>query len=876
MVKLTHMKTILCAEEQKELIYHQMLENEHRSAISQVRLVTLSNLLKIDETEDNEALSLRLSKLLNAHKNEFPIYAEMFQYPVFCSEILSFARTCALYSITPQELPRDTASEMELAEITSLALLLPLREKRTAAAREELLNQAADLAIEEDRIVFEADPFRAAFRKELHERITSMNTSASPVPAEQIELRRAPSVQMELEAIAQDIVKQGTSCAVVLTSVSSQLPVLKQVFARYGIPCFISRETITPSILPAFVSLVRFALSPSAGTFLTTLRQNAFPVSCSSELVRWLEDTCTEAVYQPLADQIASLSAQDIHEAERMDQQGKEFFQAIETDLKLLKSSQCAADAFKHAYQVLRNSPLLKTETEFQTALQIRSRLNQVLPLIETREEAEFVLRELEGMRVSAEGPRHLFCQICDLSHPAEPVETLYVTGCSSTSFPGVPVRNGLFDEAYVAKISRFPTLSDRYDLWKEQLSWLENTSRHVIYSYPEADYQGKEIQPSFSLTSRIPTITSWKIDQPRPRYQQDHFLFPETAYALYGGTTIRSSVSRVERWFYCPYSWFIQSGLRISEFRGSMLDSATIGNYAHAFMNHAVSSRGKDYPSFEPSKIEAFLTPAFDSLSRRFPHQKTLLQLSKQRLVTALTDTLRVLGEAEAAAPSWHPNATESLFEEPISEHVYLKGIIDRIDFSAASLRILDYKSSSKSLSEIKVKAGLQLQLLSYLIIAQKLSGRTPAGAYYIPMTEGSVPAKAGVFKKTNKNGVELLDANDNEILHQYEISGRKLSGWAVGESELSEEAYKLWISPGSGRYSYARIKDCIESLYEYFYFGVTAGEISVTPVKGACTFCSYRPICRYHNPELEVKELVYEGIPLKMGKEEADHENG
>ena len=58
------------------------------------------------------------------------------------------------------------------------------------------------------------------------------------------------------------------------------------------------------------------------------------------------------------------------------------------------------------------------------------------------------------------------------------------------------------------------------------------------------------------------------------------------------------------------------------------------------------------------------------------------------------------------------------------------LKGIIDRIDTCLGDLRILDYKSSAKTLSESKVKAGLQLQLLTYLIIAVRKLRLNPAGA--------------------------------------------------------------------------------------------------------------------------------------------------
>lgn len=65
---------------------------------------------------------------------------------------------------------------------------------------------------------------------------------------------------------------------------------------------------------------------------------------------------------------------------------------------------------------------------------------------------------------------------------------------------------------------------------------------------------------------------------------------------------------------------------------------------------------------------------------------------------------------------------------------------LFDRIDTCLNDLRILDYKSSAKTLSEARVKAGLQLQLLTYLIIAVRKLGLQPAGAYYCSLKNETI----------------------------------------------------------------------------------------------------------------------------------------
>ena len=65
-----------------------------------------------------------------------------------------------------------------------------------------------------------------------------------------------------------------------------------------------------------------------------------------------------------------------------------------------------------------------------------------------------------------------------------------------------------------------------------------------------------------------------------------------------------------------------------------------------------------------------------------------------------------------------------EFQYEIPVTSDVTLAlhGFIDRLDVYDDILCILDYKSSAKTLSETKVFAAMQLQLLTYSIVMAKL----------------------------------------------------------------------------------------------------------------------------------------------------------
>ena len=866
------MKTILCESGQKGRIYHDLAGSQNTSAIADVQLLSLSALLKADETEDLLAIPLRLSHLLLQSAEKFPIYRDMFVYPAFIGEILSFARECVLYQIDCDTLQETTAGEAELKQILKIAFSLPLSEKEIVKQYEAALRKVLSLKDLEIRIRFEADPFKADFLESIIKNHPHVNLSIPKKTPSVREVRYARSTRLEIEAIAQDICRRSSPCTVVLCSYGKMMPVLKQVFARYGIP-FCSLPESTPSALVrAYTALAYFALQKDGRSFIRALEANAFPVPCHEPLLSWLRQTLKGTSFTPIENMIAS----DLFENERkyvhqMDTAAADYFRAIQSSLDLLRSDVTPSQALQNAWEVLRKSPIANDPQEIRAARSVMALLNQTLNEIHSETDAVFVLRQVESVLVTHEQQQSYFCTVTDLSHPSDLCETVYVAGCSAQNYPGIPVRKGLFDEAYVSHIAGYPSLEKRHSLWNRQLCWLEELSERVIYSYSVSDYQGKEIQPAFEITSRYNTGMPWTIDQLAPVFPSPHTLDADTAKALCTDEDgkIHSSISRIERYFYCPYSWFIQSALKIRRPMHAALDAATTGNLQHALMEHAVDSLGKNYTSLGEEEIRSYLAPAFVTLRSLYPAETAQIDLSEERMISGILDTMRFLSGSEAAAPVWIPSDAEKAFNENLTEHLQLNGIIDRIDESPDSIRVMDYKSSHKTLSEKKIRAGIQLQLPSYIIIAAMLKQKKPAGVYYISMKPDATAVKAGSFKTNNKGGVPMEDFSNEETLRDAEKKTRRIAGWALDDPEINDDLYKEYFNPGSGQFDYEQIKACILDLYEKFYHNAADGKIDVDPIEGACTFCEYKPVCRFHDTPRSVIPVVTEGESFKKGKE-------
>ena len=122
------MKTILCSSDQKDQIYHELAKKNH-GIVTDIRLVSLSDLMKTEEEGNRAAALFSAARLLQEHASEFPLFRNMFAYPAFSEEIVSFARQLALYQVPLSDLPERNPSEAELARILALIMRMPLKEK---------------------------------------------------------------------------------------------------------------------------------------------------------------------------------------------------------------------------------------------------------------------------------------------------------------------------------------------------------------------------------------------------------------------------------------------------------------------------------------------------------------------------------------------------------------------------------------------------------------------------------------------------------------------------------------------------------------------------------------------------------------------------
>lgn len=877
------MNILIVNEYAKEALLHQMRSVQGLSCRS------LQSLFSAETEVSSVRQSLELQKILLQQADEFRTYREMFAFPAFIDEVLQTARSFSLWQIHPEDLPASTEAEKERSALLKAAMKMPLAEKQTAEQLPETMRQLCENNTLTFAPSFETDVFWHRVRRDLM-KMCSAAEKKEPLP-EKTEFRHAVSLRQEIEAAALRIIAEGMPCNIILCDPSASVSLVHQVFRRYRIPYSCAVDAPESRIPVLFDAMIDFALTPDAEHLLTLIEKDGFAVSCSQQLKSFLRQTMTETRAPDIvSDFTASMAMTDArkddpaHESRevrtyrKLQAEAEEYFEAIGEDLSLLQNYGSMKELVMHAYSVLSVHPLLSDSNHRAAGMAVYKLLNSCLDMIQTEQDVRFVSACVRSLQGSGHSYSTDFCTVTDLHHPVSAKPLSIVIGADGRSYPGFAAAEGLYDEDYLSRLKGYPSLAERQNSYMEQLQWIMHSGRNtLVFSYHTNDSSGRQVLPAYEVTSlqSIGPDMPWPLIRNRNAYYPEHVLSQETSKALFTreeDENIVGSVSSVETWFQCPYRYYVQSGLHIRSPQFLELNASSTGTIQHGFLENTVKVHDKTcLADISEEDISEKIDAWFRAMEAAWPNQKTRIALSRRRMTDSLKTSIDLLNEYENAT-MFEAEALEKHFEEyAISPHVRLRGTIDRISRDPGNhmIQIIDYKSSVHKLIKSKVYAGLSLQLLSYLMTAMDLYPEDePAGAYYFSMKEEYISEKTDVraASQTRNQYIPNDLRNDPEALKAAVWKKRRLCGWAYTElrDALDRDGYHIekTIAP----MSFEETRETLAQLYEYFYTHLLSGNeaddrpegISVSPVAGACTFCDFRPVCRFRGEERKAVPLT------------------
>ncbi len=377
------------------------------------------------------------------------------------------------------------------------------------------------------------------------------------------------------------------------------------------------------------------------------------------------------------------------------------------------------------------------------------------------------------------------------------------------------------------------------------------------------------------------------------PKYLSDN-----TAKKQYGKELI-TSVTRLERFVQCPFSYFVQYNLDAKERSRFEISQLDIGSLFHKVIERftkVLDERGLSFREISRTQINEIVEKCVDELAAESKSEvflstaklkyaiKRIKRISKQS-IWALTEHIKkgsfepLAHEIEFSGP-----ATSILIDLKDGKKIIISGRIDRVDCydydGNRYIKIIDYKSGSTKFDLTDIYYGMQLQILIYLDALLKASPNIfnkenlkllPGGVFYFNINDPVLDYTDVVnetldylkLKEFKMSGLVLKDdriisAMDNEFSKSsiiIPVEKKKDSGFTALSSVAASDEFESVLN-----FINERVAQLGEEIFK--------GNIDVFPYKkgnnNGCDYCKYSAICQIDASERKNKFNILKKVYL------------
>ena len=797
---------------------------------------------------------------------QLKIYREVADSPVFLNECRSFLDSIYFWNIPQSELPQESEAQKELFAILSQLTDIAVPSKQQRAALTNIkTTRLDDLHILDVYHTLEEEQLIQALVTQGAQRCTPPVYEPMPL------FFHAVNKRQEIEACAQYIIEHDLDADDIHITLANATykPILAQIFQRYQIPYTLLQDSHA-SILPhRFSALFSYYLKPDTENLLRVLDCGVVHMEQLQKLKDYLDVfSCNiEEAFdhlQQIEDEGHILDALELAKLQKLEEEAELVRQQLVVYLRPLKQPISIEAMIQTAASYVRES-LRRDDADTKILLDIEAMLKELHPYILEKEDIAFFPKERSGAIV------------CDLRQSPFCRKHLFILGCTQKDYPAFQTKKGIFDENYHALISAYPSMERRYQFYLEQISAMLYAAPSVYVSYPLGTYEGKGMEAALEIEDYVQKqhanpkagSVAYPLYSSYEPVSTNITLSPEMAQALFvKDKMIRGSISALERYVKCPFSYFLRYGLSLREPMKVGFPDSYAGTLAHYLLETFTGKYGKAYTKVAEEKIEEVLMKEIRIMQDVFPSLEKKLENVAQRILTSMTQTLGLLDDFEQhSILSPYLREKEFHYSIPLGDDISLalKGYIDRIDASDEFLCILDYKSSAKMLSETNVFAALQLQLLTYSIVCSKEFHKRVLGSFYVSLKNENIPYTAG--KLSRRKPVTHLPSSKEEY-EEIRHKAHRMNGWVMdsdiqalddnGAHIVGVSQNKEGIIKPRKLYDLGSIERYFTKMYQMIGNRIINGDIRCLPMEEACMFCSYYEICRFKGIYAEKTQLV------------------
>ena len=376
--------------------------------------------------------------------------------------------------------------------------------------------------------------------------------------------------------------------------------------------------------------------------------------------------------------------------------------------------------------------------------------------------------------------------------------------------------------------------------------------------------------------------------DYHKPQHRIDDKKVMEKLF----GNEISISPSRLEQFYKCPFSFFMQKGLKAYKLSKAELSPANSGTLIHRILEMIVTRHGNSLSQLDENELrneikaeaELYMTECAGDINGIPARMRGNVELLCGRIFEMIKNLAQELAQSEFVPCAFEMQVKRGGDIEPVvltssdGKRIYAEGTVDRVDTAEIDgisyVRVIDYKSGVKKFDIGDVNYGLNLQMLIYLFSIVEQKKLTAAAALYLPAQSDYVTVDHGtddikitksVREQYKMNGLLLSDENVLTAMER-ELEGRFIP-YSQGSRAKNTSLYSSDELERLKQLVYKKMTDMVGMLY--------AGEIMAQPLckKGSspCSYCDFKNACGF-----EAGDVIREQQPLSrsevIGEEQSD----
>ena len=299
-----------------------------------------------------------------------------------------------------------------------------------------------------------------------------------------------------------------------------------------------------------------------------------------------------------------------------------------------------------------------------------------------------------------------------------------------------------------------------------------------------------------------------------------------------------RFSVSGLETYAQCPFKYYVEKGLGITEKRPIDLDPILTGNIVHFVLEKYFSAKQTKDP-------ERFVEFAFGELSKKteyavlFGYKK--FKYGLDRLKKECVKTIKDIVDNQSVSKFKISNLEFVVrgdgFDEELTDLAFF-GVVDRIDRLDDKAIVIDYKTGKVDRSSKNFYYGNKIQIFVYCRALEKFCGLKTVGAFYAPISNKKLKKKYEGY---------LLEGELENFDPDYSVDGGVLGLNLTSKKQPKKTKNFVLVNENN----FENRKNYAVEIMKTNLRNIKAGFINCSPqrdgINQTCDNCKFLGVCQF-----------------------------